>query len=412
MTKRLGALAGLALAASIVVGCAGDDASSDDPAGKGGTSPNGESKPGDKPVKLGPDGLPVSDDGKPLAPKLDGKYELSSEFDLTTSGLLPNVMSDTLKALSNFKEQPSQTIVDLADAANVPVIPTIINAIPSPIRGFFLGYIDDHIFKALYNAVPVTKRITEILDDMASIVTHFQVITTLDLPPGDATGDATASHVLTGMGYMWGSKQHVITLPELVGKLTSQKVEANAVLLETRAPDLESARLKLSKHTFSVPIGSFAVGAIDALAKDKFGVENMRAAIGKVIDCDKLAADIANRCIDPIGPGKICIDHEKEIKQFCSVGLDLIVGALRGSIKNLDIPALELSEGFAQMWDAPATGGPLDATIDRIEGGFWNTTMRLAKNPVPMVSQFRGKRVGESSFALGGDPQPPTTTTK
>src|SRR5688572_16948008 len=130
MAKRLCSLGAVVLAASIVA-CGGDDGASDPAALPNGSGPNGGQNGG---ITIGPDGVPVGPDGQPIDPKLDGKYELANTFDLTSAGILPDVANDTLKALSNFKEHPSQTIVDLLDAANVPVVPDVINAIPGAIR--------------------------------------------------------------------------------------------------------------------------------------------------------------------------------------------------------------------------------------------------------------------------------------
>src|SRR5262249_40175369 len=160
-------------------------------------------------ITIGPDGVPVGPDGKALPTKLDGRYELFSAFDLTTLGLLPDVMNDTLQALSKFRQHPTQTFIDLADAANVPFA-ALINVVPELIRGLVFGYIDDHIFKALYEKVPVTQQITGMLDDLASIITQFELVTTLDVPPGDAVGNMQAKHKLTGVAYHWASNRHVI----------------------------------------------------------------------------------------------------------------------------------------------------------------------------------------------------------
>jgi hypothetical protein len=396
---RFGLVAVLALSGSIVA-CGGDEGAGG--AGENGPNgPNGAGANGGNGVQLGPDGMPVGPDGKPLPPKLDGRYEVSSEFDLTTAGLLPEVMNDTLKALSNFREHPSQTIFDLADAAGVPVVPNVLNAIPGPIRGLVLGFVDEHVIKALYGAVPVTQKITGLLDDLGTIATRFELVTTLDLPMPDASGDARAKHTIAGVGYRWDNKRHVINAPELLTKLVEQPVKANAVLLEKRTPELETGRLMLRDHTFSVPIGTFAVYAADELAKDKFDAKDLRDAVGKFVDCEKLADDVSKRCIDPIGPGKICVDHKSEIKQLCTTGLDLVVGAVKGAIKGLDIPVLQLKDGVAQMWDAPAPGGALDATIDRIDHGFWTAEVNVGKNHKPLIATFSGKRVGDTKDPSG-----------
>ncbi|MCW5835090.1 MAG: hypothetical protein KIS78_22005 [Labilithrix sp.] len=389
MAKRLGAIAAFVFAGAVVA-CSEDVGPA--PFEKGSANGGSQASGGGNGVTIGPDGLPVGPDGKPLDPKLDGVYELSSEFDLTTAGLLPEVMNDTLSALSNFREQPSQTIVDLLDAANVPLVPTVLNSIPSSIRGFVLGYIDEHVVKALYGKYPVLQQVTGMLDDLASIVTRFELVTRLDLPQANSMGDIDGTHTITGVGYHWDEQRHVISAPELVSQLVERPIEANAVTLEKRSVDLESGRLVLKEHTFSVPIGSFAVYAADQFAKDKFGANNLRGAVGKLIDCEALADNVSKRCV-----AGVCVGHKPDIKQICTTGLDLLVATVRASIKKLDIPFLDLKNGFAQMWDAPEAGGPLDATIDRIDHGFWTAAINLTAQEKPVVATFTGRRIGDTA---------------
>ncbi len=94
MAKRLAAVAAFVFAASVVA--CGDDAGSGPAPFARGTSGGANGQGANGGVTIGPDGLPVGPDGKPLPPKLDGRYELSCEFDLTTAGLLPEVMNETL----------------------------------------------------------------------------------------------------------------------------------------------------------------------------------------------------------------------------------------------------------------------------------------------------------------------------
>ena len=375
------------------VACGSSDDGSVDPMSSDGTNATGGGNGSN--VTLGPDGMPVGPDGQPLAPKLDGRYELSNYFDLTSAGIFPDVANDTLKALTNFKEHPTQTLVDVLDAAGVPVVPQVINSIPGLIRDQVLGFIDDHLFKSLYQKVPFAKKLTAMLDDLATITTRFELVTNLDLPPGDAIGDSQASHTFTGVAYNWQSKRTFIGAPAVIKSLEQQSVAANAVSLEKRSPTLESARLKLGDHRFDIPIGSFAVLAADALAKDKFGVPNLRAAIGKVVNCDALADDVSKRCIDPIGPGKVCVGHKTEIKGLCETGLDTLVATLQVQIKRLDLPLLRLKDGEAQMWDAPAAKGPLDAPIDRLDRGFWTAGVNVGKTEKTILATFIGRRIGD-----------------
>lgn len=377
--------------AGVACGGTGDDAPA--PMSAAGNANDGAAQSNG--VKLGPDGLPIGPDGKPLPAKLDGIYELSSTFDLTSAGVFPDVANDTLKALSNFKEHPSQTMVDLLAAAKVPVVPTVLEAIPSFIRDQVLGYIDDHIVKSLYGKVPFAQTFTGMLDDMATITTKFELVTNLDLPVGDGIGNSQASHTFAGVAYTWSDKRNVINAPAVLQGLEKESVAANAVSLETRSPQLESARLKLADHTFNVPIGSFAVLAIDKLAQDRFGAANLRDAIGKVIDCAAVADDVSKRCVDPPGPGKICVDHKAELESLCNTGLDILVSTLQAQIKRLDLPLLHLKEGEAQMWDAPAEKGPLDATIDRIDHGYWTAAVNVGSVEKTILATFVGHRTGD-----------------
>lgn len=382
-----------ALAVVLAVAACSADASEDaPPLGDGaGTTQQDDGKGGT--VTIGPDGLPVGADGKPIPTKLDGRYEISNRLDLTTAGVFPDAANDALQALSDFRERPSSTIASLLQAANVPVVSQVLGVIPSLIRDQVLGFIDDHVFKALYDKLPVTKQITGILDDLASITTKFEVVSLLEFPEPVASGNVMGAHRITGVAYSWMEKRNVIDSPDVLKKLQTQKVKINAVRLDTRSPELESGRLAMGDHTFTIPIGSFAVLATDKLAADKFGVKNLREAVGKVVDCADLAKDVAARCIG-LGPAKVCVGHETEVRNLCTIGLDVIVSLVQGKIKALDIPALHLSSGTAKMWDAPAAGGKLDAVVDRIDDGYW--TAGVGPNDDKILATFTGRRVADA----------------
>jgi hypothetical protein len=394
MSKRLAVLVGSIAIATSVVACGDEDAAVNPAKPTQGDGPNGTST---KPIAgHNEQGVPVDENGIPVAPRLHGKYELYNKFDLTSTGVLPDVANTTLKALSDFRESPSSTIVQLVDAANLPVVDQVLSVLPGAVKNLVFGWIDETVFKQLYAAVPVTKQIAGMLDDLASIVTQFELVTTLDMPEGDAIGDARSPHSISGVAYNWSEKRHVINAPELLVNLTKQTPKTNAVLLDTLSDDLETGRLKIGDHTFSIPVGSFTVYAADKLVQEKFGVANLREAVGKVVNCDAIAKTVSEKCYDPWGPGKVCVGHEKEIKGLCTTGLDLVVGVLIGQIKALDIPLLKLEEGTAQMWDAPAAGQPLDAIVSRIDKGFWTASINAGgPTPKPVIATFTGKRLDD-----------------
>ncbi|MBS2014237.1 MAG: hypothetical protein JST00_15225 [Deltaproteobacteria bacterium] len=379
-----------------VVACGGADETGPEAFESEGKRPGSEGA-GAGGVTLGPDGMPVGPDGKPLSPKLDGKYELSNYFDVTSAGVFPDTANDTLKALSNFREKPTQTMVDLLDAANVPVVPNVLNAIPAIIRDQVLGWVDENIIKSIYKTAPFAKTMTGVLDDLASITTKFELVTTLDVPTGNAIGDALGSHTFSGVAWNWQEKRNFIGAPEVLKQLELQQVAVNAVALEKRSPELESGRLKIGKHKFDVPIGSFMILAMNKLLKDKFGVANLREALGAIVNCEAIADTVSKKCIDPIGPGKVCVDHKNELKGLCNAGLEVVTGVVQGQISRLDLPLLDMREGQAQMWDAAAEKGPLDATIDRIDKGFWEAHVTVGKSDKKILATFVGKRIGDTA---------------
>jgi hypothetical protein len=376
-----------------IAACGSSDG--EDPAPLGDPGAQGTDANGN-PVVIGPDGLPVGPDGKALPTKLDGRFELSNSLDLTSAGIFPDMANDTLKALSDFREQPSSTIVELLQAANVPVVSQVLGVIPALIRDQVLGFIDDTVFKALYDKLPVTKQITGILDDLGSLATKFEVVTVLEFNVPGPTGNVLGTHQFTGVAYNWMEKRTVINAPDVIKTLELQKVQINAVGLDMRSPELESARLAVGDHAFKVPIGSFAVLAADKLAADKFGTKDLRTGIHKVVNCAAVAKSVAARCIG-IGPARVCVGHESDINNLCSIGIDIIVSTIQGRIKDLDIPALHLKSGTAKLWDAPAPGGQLNAIVDRVDEGYW--TAGVGPQDKKILATFTGRRVGEFGSA-------------
>jgi hypothetical protein len=377
-----------------LVACGGGD--------DGGGAGSDPSHPGSGPggangdVTIGPDGVPIGPDGKPIPPKLDGRYELSNQIDLTTVGVFPDQVNAILTDLSNFKEHPTGTMVDLLNAAHVPVVGDVLNVIPSLIRDQVFKFMDDHLVKALYKNVPFAQHVTAMLDDLGSLATKFEIVSSLDVPPVDAIGNAQGTHVLTGVAFSWDDKRHVVDGPSVLVQFESKSVKVNAVPLEKLNAELETGRLEVEDHTFAIPIGSFAVFAADKLAQDKLGAKDLRDGIGKFVDCHAIGQAVANECVG-VGPAHVCVGHASDIEKLCTAGLDILVATTKDGIKKLDIPALHLKSGTAKMWDAPADKGPMDAIVDRIDDGFW--TAGIGKEDKPAILTFSGKRVGEHGSA-------------
>ena len=99
MTKHLGLVGGLVLGAASIVACGGDGSIVEPPSPTSASDPEKEASGPDQMVGVNEDGVPIGPDGQPLTPQLHGKYELSNKFDLSSVGVFPETVSDTLKAL-------------------------------------------------------------------------------------------------------------------------------------------------------------------------------------------------------------------------------------------------------------------------------------------------------------------------
>src|SRR5262245_86590 len=87
--------------------------------------------------------------------ELSGQYELSNRFDLTSAGLLPDIANQTLRSLSGLKDNPAGTIIELLQAAGVPIVSTFLGALPDVLKQAIEGWFNDHVFKTLFDGVPV-----------------------------------------------------------------------------------------------------------------------------------------------------------------------------------------------------------------------------------------------------------------
>jgi hypothetical protein len=394
---RKSTLLGAAFLSLAVATVACGDASTD-PGGAGGPGGPGAAGGPSGPGGVDPNtGEPLGADGKPLPTVLSGKYELSNTFDLTTTGVLPDLANDTLKALSGLRENPAQTMFDLLEAAKVPVASQLLSALPGILQDALEGFINDHLFKRLYKSAPVAKQIAGVIDDTASLITHFEVVSTLEIPELSDMGTGRAKHAMSGVAFNWAEKRNVFAAP-VVQTAIQDNVDVAAIHIVERSPKVENGRLEVGDHGFSVPLGEYALKAADWALKEKFGVPDLRGAVGEIIDCADLARGVSKRCIGPV-----CVGHETDIRNVCNAALDQVVKEVRGKIGGINLKLVHFKTGQAKMWDAPTEGARLDGKCDRIDNGIWKAGISTGKEEKPVFTTFVGKRVGD---AAGSTPPP------
>jgi hypothetical protein len=331
---------------------------------------------------------------------LSGRYELSSRFDLTTAAVLPDAANESIRALANLKENPASTIMDLLVAANVPIVGTVLKWLPGALKTPFQNWFNEHVVKSIYQGAPVTQQLAGITDDLASIATRFEVVSLLEIPRLDDYGNTKVTHSLGGVAFTIADKRSFFAAPPVVVDVSrANAVAANAVHIVETSPMVEDGRLELGDHYFGVPVGDFAIKALDKVAETKLGAPNFRAALGQMIRCDELAKDVASKCIGPA-----CVGHESDVKAMCEAGLDAIVEVVDRGLLNLNFKAMHFTSGEAKMWDPLTTGGGKDGKVDRIDSGLWIAGLNIGQGEHSVVATFTGKRIGDADAAPAGTP--------
>ena len=89
-------------------------------------------------------------------------------------------------------------------------------------------------------------------------------------------------------------------------------------------------------------------------------------------------------------------------------GQMIFAQALEKELKKMGLQNISLDENGYPTHIPHDRGGyfdvaPLDATIDRIDHGFWTSEITIGKNHKPMISTFIGTRTGDTR-----DPSGPT----
>lgn len=327
------------------------------------------------------DGPGAGDGADPVA----GRYEVTSSFDLSQSEAIPALIGDALAPLSDFRDDPAGSLIAVLESTDAPVLTDLLDAVPDSLRGLLVDAVNDYVFDQLYEGVPVADELATWTDDLATMLTRFDVVTELGVGTLDAAGNASASHTLAAISFQLRGATRLVDTPALLDQLTSARnVSCNVELGDG------GGRIDIGAHAFHLPLGNFAVVAFNQGLEETLGVANTRAALGLLVDCGALAADVAGKCLGPV-----CIGHEAELEAFCDAGLDALAAEVEARIASIDFAELRLSAGAAEVADAAAG----DGLIDRMDQGQWQTELDVDGRAVPVPASFVATRAASSTDA-------------
>ncbi|MCP4446300.1 MAG: hypothetical protein GY811_13290 [Myxococcales bacterium] len=331
---------------------------------------------------LGPEGDPTgpiepSEPGSPEAiQQIAGEYEVTSVFDLRNSPDLPESVSDALGPLSGLADDPAGVIFDALEGTEVG---DLLDSIPSALRGIVESQINDYIQEKLYEGVPVAGQIAEITDMVATLLTNFEVVSSLQVGTADDAGNATAEHSLTAIAYPQDGQRHVVAVPVIISALAvARDVSLNV--------NLDTNNINFGDHALELPLGDFAVIAFHAALESQFGITDLGAALGEMVDCDDLAADVGD--IEVAG---FTLVNEGQLARFCEQGLEKAAEQVDDQIRKLEMASLRFAGGDGTLSMESKADGLGSTQLDAIEGN-WQSELGINNSGFAAPSSFKAVR--------------------
>jgi hypothetical protein len=284
-----------------------------------------------------------------------GPYAVTSRVDFTVEAVLPAQAELVVVTLRAFSENPAGGLIAAADAAGVPAVKTLYDAIPGIIKDKLEDWINGEINKIKINGRTLPQYAGEMAALAETALTQFDLNSTLTMKPGEAT------HTLTGIDF--GVAGIDVTIP----------INGLAADILTQHPTItvaEGGAVGFGDQKFGLNFGDYAWDSINQVSTNVFGGD-IRATLGKAMNCPGLAHTIAGKCVGVLG-ANVCVGHETELKQICEGGLDQIVNAVHDRFAAYDIDAFRFKSGTARLVDDDS-----DGVADRIVDGVWDGELNI-----------------------------------
>ncbi|MEO8698430.1 MAG: hypothetical protein ABI867_00265 [Kofleriaceae bacterium] len=290
------------------------------------------------------------DGGGEVPVSVDGTYRVYSQYDLTVEAVLPEPAYETVVALRDFSTDPGETLLDLAEAAGVPGVATLRDALPSVLESKLEGFIDDQI----------PGEVTQLAADLAALgeiaLTEFAIDSELVIDGDRATHRLTAIEL--------SALDQTLALDALPASVTTQ----------TATAELAGTRLTVGDHAYGLPFGEYAWRALETACEAQFGAKP-RALLGARVNCPAVAAAVATKCV--LGQ---CIGHRTELTAICERGLDEVVGIVQRKIEAIRFDAIHLGRGTAT------------ATGTRLDDGVWTAEINAGQGLRHVPATFTAAR--------------------
>lgn len=308
---------------------------------------------------------PVGTPENPV-PSKEGPYAVRNTVDFTAEAVLPKPAEVVVATLRTFSTNPGRALVSAADAAGVPALSTLYDALPDALTDKFEGWVSDFVKGVKINGKPITEYAGDIAELAEFALTQFTVTSELDLRAG------TAEHRLAGLDLRPAGIEVVMPIDGLAGDILTQ--HPNTVVSE-------GGFVSLDEQHFGLMYGEYAWQGLEIASTQLFG-QGIRATLGTAVNCPALANTIADKCV--LG---VCVGHQGLIEDICEGGLDAIVNLAHNAMAANKIEALHLISGSARLVDDDG-----DGVGDRLVDGTWDAEMNLGLGLRHTPATFEGER--------------------
>jgi hypothetical protein len=311
-----------------------------------------------------------------------GVYQVRSAMDLTSTSLANDLVPDVVAILNQLTTTPADTLIGLLESANVPILDQLLGLLGEVLLDPFRNFVDEYVINRVVEGIPLTQQLSALTSEITALLTQFEIVSELELSGLDASGQLTsATHRLSALSLPLLGQQVLVDTPALVDQITAADGVSCSVSLSEGEGELQ-----VGDHAFGLPLGDFALDALDRVLGGGDGA-GLRDRLGALVDCAAMADEVSSRCLGPL-----CVGNRDEIEQFCEAGLDQAVSQIEARVASINFAEIRFQAGDALLRDSDSDGQS-DGLIDLLEQGNWQTVVFVKGIELPFAAAFDGLRV-------------------
>jgi hypothetical protein len=289
-------------------------------------------------------------------PTCGDQYQLVSRLDLTAAVAMPSSLDGAVQVLRQLQTSPGAAILGLAEEAGVPAFDEIMELLPGALESRLAGWIDDALA-----GTGVAELAAEIIVLVDAPFANVELESTLSL--------ATGAHTLGGAAIVMDNQRLGFAL-EAVPSLPGLSAQP--------AVSVEGLEVSIGEHRFGLRFGSAAWAAIEAAAGQRYGA-SLSSVIQEAVNCDAVAAEVADRCIYGL-----CVGHESELRELCVEAVNHALGKVEDEVRSVDFDAVIFASGTGLGADMDA------ARVATTITGTWDAQLDIGMGPSPVGATFTG----------------------